>query len=147
MESNAAASRDGAFMAYSIGRPGARTLFVRELAAPGVEPLAVIEGGEGPFFSPDSQWLGFFADGKMKKISMRGGAPVTLADAPSQRGADWGENGSIVFAPIARAGLFLVSENGGVPDALTTPDEQRLETSHINPHWLPGGRHGTILAM
>jgi eukaryotic-like serine/threonine-protein kinase len=133
-------SRDGAFLAYSIGRPGARTLFVRRLATPDVEPLAVIEGGEGPFFSPDSQWLGFFADGKMKKISMRGGAPVTLADAPSQRGADWGDNGLIVFAPIARAGLFLVSENGGVPEALSTPDEQRLETSHINPRWLPGGR-------
>ena len=139
-------SRDGAFLAYSIGRPGARTLFVRKLAAPDVEPLVVLEGGEGPFFSPDSQWLGFFADGKMKKVSMRGGAPVTLGDAPSQRGADWGENGSIVYAPIARAGLFLVSENGGVPEALTTPDEQRLETSHINPRWLPGGRHVIYVA-
>jgi serine/threonine-protein kinase len=134
-------SRDGAFIAYSIGRPGARTLYVRKLATPDAEPVTVIEGGENPFFSPDSQWLGFFADGKMKKISLRGGAPVTLADAPSQRGADWGEDGSIVFAPIARAGLFLISENGGEPDALTTPDEKRLETSHINPRWLPGGRH------
>ena len=139
-------SRDGAFLAYSIGRPGARTLLVRKLATPDVEPVAVIEGGEGPFFSPDSQWLGFFADGKMKKISLRGGAPLTLADAPSQRGADWGENGSIVFAPIARAGLFLVSENGGVPEALSTPDEQRLETSHISPRWLPGGRHVIYVA-
>jgi serine/threonine-protein kinase len=133
-------SRDGALLAYSIGRPGARTLFVRRLATPDAAPLAVIEGGEGPFFSPDSQWLGFFADGEMKKISMRGGAPITLADAPSQRGADWGEDGSIVFAPIARAGLFLISESDGVPQALTTPDEQRLETSHVNPRWLPGGR-------
>ena len=139
-------SRDGAFLAYSTGRPGARTLFVRKLSTPDGEPVAVIEGGEGPFFSPDSEWLGFFADGKMKKISMRGGAPITLADAPSQRGADWGEGGSIVFAPIARAGLFLVPENGGVPDALTTPDEQRLETSHINPRWLPGGRHVIYVA-
>ena len=139
-------SRDGAFLAYSSGRPGARTLFVRKLATPDAEPVAVIEGGEGPFFSPDSQWLGFFADGKMKKISLRGGAPITLADAPSQRGADWGESGSIVFAPIARAGLFVVSANGGVPDALTSPDEQRLETSHINPRWLPGGRHVIYVA-
>jgi eukaryotic-like serine/threonine-protein kinase len=134
-------SRDGAFLAYSTGRPGARTLFVRRLSAPDAEPVAAIEGGEGPFFSPDSEWLGFFADGKMQKISMRGGTPITLADAPSQRGADWGEGGSIVFAPIARAGLFLVSENGGVPEALTTPDEERLETGHIYPRWLPGGRH------
>jgi serine/threonine-protein kinase len=139
-------SRDAAFLAYSIGRPGARRLFVRKLATPDAEPLAVIEGGQGPFFSPDSQWLGFFADGKMKKISMRGGAPVILADAPSQRGADWGENGSIVFAPIARAGLFLVSENGGVPEPLSTPDEQRLDTSHVHPRWLPGGRHVIYVA-
>ena len=139
-------SRDGAFLAYSSGRRGNRTLFVRKLATPDAVPLAVIEGGEGPFFSPDSQWLGFFADGKMKKISMRGGAPITLADAPSQRGANWGEDGSIVFAPIARAGLFMISENGGVPEALTTPDEQRLETSHVNPRWLPGGRHVIYVA-
>jgi eukaryotic-like serine/threonine-protein kinase len=139
-------SRDAAFLAYSIGRPGARILFVRKLATLDAEPVAVIEGGEGPFFSPDSQWLGFFADGKMKKIPLLGGAPITLADAPSQRGADWGESGSIVFAPIARAGLFVVSENGGVPDALTTPDVQRLETSHIDPRWLPGGRHVIYVA-
>ena len=139
-------SRDGAFIAYSIGRPGARTLYVRRLATSDAEPVAVIDGGENPFFSPDSQWLGFFAGGKMKKLALRGGAPVTLADAPSQRGADWGEDGSIVFAPIARAGLFLISENGGEPDALTTPDEKRLETSHINPRWLPGGRHVIYVA-
>ena len=138
-------SRDGTFLAYSSGR-GARTLFVRKLATPDAAPIAVIEGGEGPFFSPDSQWLGFFADGKMKKISMGGGAAITLADAPSQRGADWGEDGSIVFAPIARAGLFLVSEDGGVPEALTIPDEQRLETSHVSPRWLPGGRHVIYVA-
>ena len=139
-------SRDGAFLAYSSGRPGAKTLFVRNLATPDAAPLAVIEGGEGPFFSPDSQWLGFFADGKMKKISMGGGAPITLADAPSQRGADWGDDGSIVYAPIARAGLFVVSADGGEPQLLTTPDEQRLETSHVSPRWLPGGRHVIFVA-
>jgi len=139
-------SRDGAFLAYSSGRPGAKTLFVRNLATPDAAPLAAIEGGEGPFFSPDSQWLGFFADGKMKKISMGGGAPITLADAPSQRGADWGDDGSIVYAPIARAGLFVVSADGGEPQLLTTPDEQRLETSHVSPRWLPGGRHVIFVA-
>jgi serine/threonine-protein kinase len=139
-------SRDGAFLAYSSGRPGAETLFVRNLATPDAAPLAVIEGGEGSFFSPDSQWLGFFADGKMKKISMRGGAPITLADAPSQRGADWGDDGSIVYAPIARAGLFVVSADGSEPQLLTTPDERRLETSHVSPRWLPGGRHVIFIA-
>ena len=84
--------------------------------------------------------MGFFADGKMKKMSVRGGVPITLADAPSHRGAHWGEQGAIVFAPIARAGLFTVSANGGVPAVLTTPDAERLETSHVSPRWLPGGK-------
>ena len=112
-------SPDGAYLAYSTGRPGAKALYLHSLANPEVA-LARIENGDGPFFSPDSQWLGFFAEGKLKKISVNGGAAMTLADAPSNRGADWGERG-IVFAPIARAGLFTVSAAGGVPEVLTTP--------------------------
>jgi serine/threonine-protein kinase len=131
-------SPDGAYLAYSTGRPGAKTLYLHSVADP-VAALAEIEGGDGPFFSPDSQWLGFFAGGKMKKVPVRGGAAITLADAPAMHGAHWGENGSIVFAPIARAGLFTVSANGGVPEALTAPDANLLETSHVNPRWLPGG--------
>jgi serine/threonine-protein kinase len=133
-------SPDGAYLAYSTGRAGGKKLYLQILASPGVAPLAEIEGGDGPFFSPDSQWLGFFADGKMKKISVHGGAPIALADAPANWGADWGEHGSIVFAPIARAGLFTVSESGGVPEALTTPDAERSETSHASPQWLPGNK-------
>ena len=132
-------SPNGSYLAYSSGRPGAKTLYLRSLANPEATALAEIEGGDGPFFSPDSLWLGFFAGGKLKKISVHGGAPITLADAPANQGADWGEHGSIVFAPIARAGLFEVSANGGVPVALTTPDAERRETSHVNPRWLPGG--------
>ena len=56
------------------------------------------ENGRDPFFSPDSQWVGFFADGKLKKISVQGGAPVTLCDATSDSGASWGEDGTIVAA-------------------------------------------------
>lgn len=131
-------SPDGAYLAYSTGRPGAKTLYLHSLANPEVA-LARIENGDGPFFSPDSQWLGFFAEGKLKKISVNGGAATTLADAPSNRGADWGEHG-IVFAPIARAGLFSVSAAGGVPEVLTTPDSERGETSHVSPRWLPGSK-------
>jgi serine/threonine-protein kinase len=131
-------SPDGAYLAYSTGRPGAKTLYLRAMANPDATPLAAIEGGDGPFFSPDSEWMGFFADGKMKKMSVRGGAPITLADAPSHRGAHWGEHGTIVFAPIARAGLFTVSANGGVAEVLTTPAPRQLETSHVSPRWLPG---------
>ena len=130
---------DGTHVAFSTGRPGAKTLYLRNLADPGIDVLA-IDGGEAPFFSPNSRWVGFFADGKMKKVSVHGGVPITLADAPSNRGADWSEHGAIVFAPIARAGLFQVSADGGVPEVLTTPDVEGRETSHTRPRWLPGGR-------
>jgi serine/threonine protein kinase/Tol biopolymer transport system component len=131
-------SPNGAYLAYSTGRLGAKTLYLRDLA--NLEAAALeIQGGDGPFFSPDSQWLGFFADGKMKKISVHGGAPITLADAPSNRGAHWGDHGFIAFAPIARAGLFQVSADGGMPEVLTTLDAERGETSHTSPRWLPGG--------
>ena len=59
-------------------------------------PLAGTEDGVDAFFSPDGQWVGFFADGKMKKVSVHGGSPVTLCDAPSPHGASWGEDGNIV---------------------------------------------------
>jgi hypothetical protein len=131
-----AVSPDGADVAYSTGRQGARMLYLRELAKP--DTATEFEGASQPFFSPDSQWVGFFAGGKMKKVSVRGGAPVTLADAPSLRGAHWGDNDSIVFAPNGRSGLFQVSANGGPAAILTTLDEARMETSHRDPHWLPG---------
>ena len=59
-----------------------------------------------PCFSPDAQWLAFFADLKLKKVPVTGGAVVTLADAPSARGAWWAEDGTIVFAPDYRKGLM-----------------------------------------
>jgi protein kinase-like protein/WD40 repeat protein len=101
--------------------------------------LAGTEGAADPFFSPDGQWVGFFADGKVKKISVQGGAAVTLCDAPSAHGGSWGEGGSIVFAPIPQSGLLRVSEAGGTPQPLTQLDQQKGETTHRFPQILPGG--------
>lgn len=133
-------SPDGAYLAYSSGRPGAFKLYLRDLAEVDTKPKQEFEGGTGPFFSPDSQWLGFFADGKMKKASVHGGALITLADAPSNRGASWGDDGWIVFTPIGRSGLFRVPANGGPTEILTTPEPERMETSHRSPQSLPGGK-------
>ena len=66
------------------------------------------EGADCPFFSPDSQWIGFFADGKLKKIGVRGGAAIVLSDAPIGRGGDWADNGSIVFLPNRFGGIMRV---------------------------------------
>src|SRR5260221_5278772 len=80
-----------------------------------------------PFFSPDSQWIGFFADSKMKKISVEGGAAVTLCDAPGARGASWGEDGNIIVtlsSPGTGIGLSRVSATGGTPQTLTQASGQ-----------------------
>jgi Tol biopolymer transport system component/tRNA A-37 threonylcarbamoyl transferase component Bud32 len=133
-----ALSPDGAYLAYIAGRRGSFQLFLRALSEPEAKPIA--SGGTDPFFSPDSQWLGFSADGKLKKVSVRGGQPITLCDAPGSRGASWGEDAAIVFAPLSRTGLSRVAAAGGVPQLLTTLDSSRQETSHRSPWLLPGSK-------
>jgi serine/threonine-protein kinase len=110
---------------------------MRRLEQSEVTPLAGTEGAYAPFFSPDGQWVGFFAGGKLKKTSLEGGQPVTLCDAPAGRGASWGENGMIVAALDIRVGLSLVSEDGGAVSPVTALGPAEL--SHRWPQMLPGG--------
>ena len=82
-------------------------------------------GASQPFFSPDGQWIGFFAEGKLKKVAVTGGAAVTICDAPNSRGGAWGEDGDIVFSIAAsvsspRNSLLRVSSDGGTPQPATT---------------------------
>jgi len=94
-----------------------------------------------PFFSPDSKWIGFFANGSMKKVSISGGAPLTLcATANDPRGASWGDDGMIVFAPSTTVGLSRVRDSGGEPESLTQPDRDAKERSHRWPEVLPGSQ-------
>jgi len=111
----AAISSDGTRIAYKIraGGGGPPQLATRLLHQSAPAVLAGTENGEQPFFSPDGQWIGFFQDTKLKKISAQGGAVVTLCDAPLSRGASWGTGGDIVFATVSS--LFRVSETGGTP--------------------------------
>jgi serine/threonine-protein kinase len=125
-----------------VGSPGGNDrsqLFVRRLNQPQASALQGTEGARDPFFSPDGQWIGFFADGQLKKIPMSGGAAVALCAAPANRGGSWSDDGSIVFSP--RPGdspLFRVSSEGGTPEALTTLGAG--EVTHRWPQVLPGGR-------
>ena len=93
-----------------------------------------------PFFSPDSQWVAFFDANKLKKMPVAGGSSITLAEAPTPRGGTWIDDGSIVFVPISRGGLMWIPPTGGSPQALTSPDEARGETSHRQPVFLPQSR-------
>ena len=135
-----------AFVAQNEARE--RKLYVRPLDQLQATLLPGTEGVTNPFFSPDGKWIAFFAGGTLKKVSVSGGAAVTLCDVSGGRGASWSEDGAIIFAPTPRSGLSRVSSAGGTPEAATTLDEEKGETSHLWPQVLPGGKAGvfTVLA-
>jgi Tol biopolymer transport system component len=117
-----------------------RRIYVRSLEQLQATALSGTENAHDPFFSPDGQWLGFFADRKLKKISVQGGAAITLCDVVGDRGGSWGEDGTIVFAPDNRVGLSKVSSAGGKPEPLTSLDKQAGEITQRWPQVLPGGK-------
>ena len=131
-------SPDGARLAYAAVQDGVRRLYLRELGRDEPRLLPGTEGALTPFFSPDGEWIGFTAEGKLKKISAGGGTPVTLADTPALRGARWVPDDTIVFAPTSTSPLMRVSAGGGDPQPVTTLDRPRGETSHRVPFLLPG---------
>ncbi len=143
----AAISPDGKRLAFTaVDSTGKRYLYVRSLDAPVARRLAGTDGALHPFWSPDNQFLGFTAQSKLKKIDASGGAPVTLCDAGSSRGASWSSNGTVVFTSGPATPLAIVPSAGGVPTALTQFDSLRKENSHRWPSFLPDGRHVLYLA-
>jgi serine/threonine-protein kinase len=124
-----------------VGNHGGSTqLYLRSLDRFEATPIPGTEGAQNPFFSPDGQSVGFFAEGKLKKVSLSGGAPVSLCSAPLGRGASWAPDDTIVFSPSTTSGLFRVSAGGGTPKPLTIPDRKKGEYGHRWPQILPGGR-------
>ncbi|MCI0567838.1 MAG: protein kinase [Acidobacteria bacterium] len=120
---------------------GRKMLWVRSLASLTVQPLAGTDNSSFPFWSPDSRWIGFFADGKLKKIDVSGGPPQTLCDAPLSRGGSWSSAGVILFAPVVDGPLYQVSTSGGIPAQVTQLDTSRGESTHRWPSFLPDGNH------
>jgi len=118
-------------------RSGAPSLYVRRLDQLEATPLAGTDGAHSPFFSPDGEWIAFFADAKLKKIALSGGAPVTVCDTPDAKGGAWTADGWIVFAPFVSGGLLRVSSTGGTPAPLTTLGDGELNEAW--PQVLPGG--------
>ena len=134
-----ALSPDGSRLALTLrGADGKARLYTRLLNQSQVTPLAGTDNASFPFFSPDGQWIGFFADGKLKKISVEGGAAVTLCDAPAGRGASWGDDGDIIAALGSRAILSRVPSAGGSPVPVTKFNPG--DFSHRWPQVLPGSQ-------
>ncbi len=135
-----AVSPDGRRMAVvARSTDGKILLWIRALDTLAARPLTGTDGASSPFWSPDSRFLGFFADGKLKKIEVSGGPPITLCDAPNNLGGAWSSTGVIVFAPMSPTALQKVSESGGIPTPATVFGKG--ETLHWRPSFLPDGRH------
>jgi Tol biopolymer transport system component/tRNA A-37 threonylcarbamoyl transferase component Bud32 len=119
-------------------------LFTRRLDQPSATELAGTQGAYSPFFSPDGQWIAFFAGGKLQKISVEGGSAITLCDAPSGKGGSWGEDGNIIAAlnnDGALSRLSRIPSAGGPPTPV--PEIQKGETTHRFQRWpqvLPGAK-------
>jgi serine/threonine protein kinase/Tol biopolymer transport system component len=131
---------NGALIAYVATRGGPTQLFLRQANSLDITAIPGTTNATDPFFSPDSQWIAFFADGQLKKVSVSGGAPIKLCDAPVGLGGHWGTDDTIVFAATTGSGLSLVPAGGGTPKKITTLDAAHGEFSHRWPEWLPDGK-------
>jgi Tol biopolymer transport system component len=130
--------RQIAFVAASAG--GLSQIWVRQLDDFTAKPVPGTEGGESPFFSPDGQWLGFFAGGKLEKISLAGGVPQVLCSgAPGNGSATWAADWTIYFSG-GYGGLMSVSGYGGECRRVISPNESNGSVGFSQPWMLPDGQ-------
>lgn len=141
---------DGRYVVYegvleSAGTSRKSQLFRRWLNRASAEPIPGTEGASAPFLSPDGRWIGFWADNRLMKVLAEGGLPQVIGEfarplGPSNWGATWGSDGTIVFSPYEGRGLYRISSAGGEISKLTFPDPKQKEFSHRLPFWLPTGK-------
>jgi eukaryotic-like serine/threonine-protein kinase len=133
-------SPDGTRVAFSARAQEISSIWVQTLDSGIARKLDGTEKASDPFWSADGKFIGFFADGKLKKISSVGGATTVLADAPNPRGGAWNKDNLIVYAPDYRDTLWRVSSAGGTPQRATNLDAAK-HTTHRWPAFLPDGKH------
>jgi eukaryotic-like serine/threonine-protein kinase len=135
-----AVSPNGRRIAFVTTTAGVDRLWVQSLDS--LTPQALADGAESPFWSPDSQWVGFFApgEGQLKKVAVSGGPARVLCAAAIIDVPTWHRNGTILFAQTD-VGIFRVPADGGMPTQVTRLDASHREINHLWPAWLPDGRH------
>jgi Tol biopolymer transport system component len=141
-----ALSPDGRFLVYVAALPqGKRILWVRSLDSTTEQALSGTEEATFPFWSPDSRFIGFFANDRLKRIAVAGGPALTICTAVDGRGGAWSRDGSILFA-LRNSPIYRVAETGGSAIEVTKLDAGRADTSQRWPAALPDGRHFLYLA-
>jgi serine/threonine protein kinase/Tol biopolymer transport system component len=135
-----AISPDGQKIVFVAVSEGRSLLWLRSLDSVSGRPLAGTDGAMFPFWSPDSQSVGFFADGKLKRIDTASGSVGTLANAREGRGGAWSRDGTIIFAPNPSSPIFRLPSAGGEPVALTRLGASQ-QASHRWPQFFPDGNH------
>ena len=141
-----ALSPDGRRLALVTREPtGRRRLWLRSLDSEAAQPVAETEGVSYPFWSPDGQSIGFFANGQLKRVAAAGGPAITICDATDGRGGTWNHAGLILFSPGVSSPIQQVPASGGTPQPASRLDPER-DVSHRWPHFLPDGDHFLYLA-
>jgi eukaryotic-like serine/threonine-protein kinase len=138
-----AISADGVMLAFvsfeeNSGQP---MLYVQRVGSTTATLLPGTEGANYPFWSPDHNYVAFFANGKLQKIAITGGTPQMLAKVTSARGGSWGKKNVIVYAPLASGVLWRVNADGSSSAPLTANLAKKYEQSHRWPVFLPDGDH------
>jgi eukaryotic-like serine/threonine-protein kinase len=141
-------SPDGRSLVFTASdTTGTTYLVVRMLASLDARVIPGTQNSAQPFWSPDSRSLGYFSDGKLRRVSLDGGAPTVLCDAPDSRGGSWSKYDVIVFAPSNLGPLMRVPAKGGAPIPVTKIDASRHEKGHRYPQFLPDGKHFLFVAI
>jgi len=140
-------SPDGGSLAFTaIDQTGKLALWVRPLGALSAHPLEGTEGAGAPFWSADGRSLGFVSEDKLKTIDVAGGPATVVADAPLYGGGTWNLNGTILFVPDVRKGLYQVAASGGTPVPVLTLDSSKFQ-DYAWPQFLPDGKHFIYLGV
>ena len=149
-----AVSPDGRHIVFVARAKTAYQIWLRPVATLAAAPIQGTDGGTFPFWSPDSRFIGFFADGKLKNVQIGGGPPIVLTDAPGGSGGSWSRDNVILFAPgPSQTGLLRVSSAGGVADRRDDPRQDRRgrrpPVAALSARWpalLVHGSDGTLLS-
>ena len=134
-----ALSPDGHRLVLVVLQDGVARLAIRELSSFEFKPISGTEGAAMPFFSPDGEWLGFFAHGNLKKILVSGGVAIVLANVQSYSGGTWLNDNTIVYTPDFSGGMYRVPASGGKAELLSPPEPGKEQDWQWWPEALPSG--------